>query len=117
MNTPRGFIGAMLEPCESKGQALLTAFFMLVIAGGALAIGYALYLYGDGMRITLLEEQAGEYSIGRKNRSGIYEYMFFGYLGAAIVWLFGALMVVCALIAPVRTLFPRELKKREEVLR
>lgn len=117
MNTPLGFIGAMFEPCESKGQALLTAFFMLVLAGGALAIGYALFQYGEGMRITLLEEQAGEYSIGRKNRGGIYQYLFFGYAGAAVVWLFGLLMLACAMIAPIRTFFPHSRKRREEVLR
>lgn len=117
MNTPMGFIGAMFEPCETKSQAFMTAFFMLIVAAGAVAVGYACYLYGEGMRLTLLEEQAGEFDIGDRNRGGVYQYMFVGYAAASVVGLFALLMVACAVIAPIRTCFPNARIKREDVLR
>lgn len=117
MNTPMGFIGAMFEPCESKGQALLTSFCMLIVAGGAIAIGYAMFQYGEGFRVTLLEKHQGGTDYGHRQESGMYQYMLFGYASAALLALFALLMIVCAIIAPIRTLFPKDLKKRERVLR
>lgn len=117
MNTPMGFIGAIFEPCESKGQALLTSLCMLIVAGGAIAIGYAMFQYGEGFRGTLLEKYEGGTDYGHRNESGMYQYMIFGYATAAILGLFALLMIVSAIIAPLRTLFPKKLRKREEVLR
>ncbi len=117
MNTPLGFIGAIFEPCESKGQALLTAACMLIVAAGAIAIGYAMFQFGEGARLTLLEAHQDGTDYGRRNESGLYQYMIIGYCVATITGLFALLMIVSAIIAPVRTLFPKELRKREEVLR
>jgi hypothetical protein len=114
VNTPLGFIGAMFEPCETKGQALLTSFCMLILAAGALAIAYPMYQFGELTRRTLLETDA---EVGATSTGPITNEVLIGYGAAGILGLFALLMIVCAIIAPIRTLFPKERSAREEVLR
>ncbi len=118
MNTPMGFIGAMFEPCESKSQAIMTAFFMLVVAAGALAVAWVLYKFGEGARITMSELDISDNSYRtRRAESGVYQYMIMGYAGAAIAALVALVFILTAIIAPVRSLFPKERKQRDQVLR
>lgn len=118
MNTPMGFIGAMFEPCESKSQALLTAFFMLVVAAGALAVAWVLYKFGEGARITMAEFDTSGNGYRRNSAEGdLAMYMLAGYAGAGIAALVSLVFVLTAIIAPIRSFFPKEFGKREDVLR
>ena len=110
MNTPMGFIGAMFEPCESKAQAVLTAFFMLLVAAGALVVAWVLYKFGDSVRLTGVEYEAAQTGYpGRQTEPGLLQYMIMGYAGAAILALVALVFVLTAIIAPIRSFFPKEL--------
>lgn len=116
VNTPLGFIGAMFEPCESKGQALVTAGCMTVLAAGGLAVAWALFHLGEGFRETIAEFDLGTRR-GRSAEGDMAMYMLGAYAGCGIAALFALLMLTCAVIAPVRTLFPKGRTRKERVLR
>ncbi len=114
MNTPMGFIGAMFEPCDSKPQALLASVCMLVAAAILSALAYGMYQFGHLSRVTSVTmSQTGE----RYTDGSMFEQILFGYGVAAIAAMLALLLVVCAIIAPIRTFFPKEFSKREDDLR
>jgi multisubunit Na+/H+ antiporter MnhB subunit len=104
----------MFEPCETKGQALLTSVCMLILAAGALAVGFAMYKFGELTRSTMLETNSESETTGA---GPITNEVLIGYGVAGVMGLLALLLITCAIIAPIRVLFPRDPDKREEVLR
>ena len=103
---PLGLIRAMLEPCESKGQALLTGVCMLIVAGGAFAGAFALFMFAEATRLTIAEAASRGTSYGP--RMGLHETMFLGYSGALLAGLLTLLLLISAIVIPVRSLFPAD---------
>jgi hypothetical protein len=113
-----GFIGAMLEPCETKGQAVLTSVCLLVLATGLFAISYPLYHLGNNARADMIEYRESRddstYVRSRQQNDGFNQIMIYGYGGVLIFGGLGTLSVIGAIVIPVRSLFPNEFSKREE---
>ena len=109
----------MLEPCESKGQAVLTSVCLLVIAAGLFAGAYPLYHLGANARTDYIDyresrDSSTGYTRSRREDEGFFQIMLYGYGGMAIVGGLGALSLIGAIVVPVRSLFPNEIGERKD---
>lgn len=105
---PLSLIQAMLEPCESRGQAILTTVCFVGIALGLGASAYACFLYAQAAHATLAEFPVGRHGItGRdRARSGIYNAMALGYGGGGVLGLLSTTSMFCGIVVLIRSAFP-----------
>lgn len=107
--SPLGLIRAMLEPCETRGQAWLTSGCMLLMAIGIGAVCYACVLYTlvSHGALTELYEMTPKYKPSLSNRSNIYMMIAAGYTLTIVTGALTLLMLIASVMVLVRTALPK----------
>ena len=110
---PLGLIRAMLEPCESRSQAMLTSVCMFVFGLGIGAVAYACVLYTIASHGALRElyEITPEYDPSLGARSNIYLMLAAGYTLSIVTVALTLLMLIASVFVLVRSRFPAETGK------
>jgi Mn2+/Fe2+ NRAMP family transporter len=104
----RTLIKALLEPCESRGQAVLTMVGMLVVAILLFGIAFLCAGYAESARMTLSEFEVQQHKPSwlSKPHSGLYATMVIWYsiagvfaIGAGAFGVFG-IVIAARSVAP-----------------
>ncbi len=102
---PGSLISAMLEPCESRGQALLTVACFVFIAMAVFAGAYACFAYAQAARETI--PQMNFDSAYDRSRSGLDETMYMFFALSAPLGLLSALLCVSGIVVGFRSLLSK----------
>ena len=94
----------MLEPCESRGQALLTTLCFVLLGLGILAGAYACFLFAESARVTI--PQMNFQDTYARRRSGLVETMVLSYAASAAIALGGLFFCTCGAVVGIRSFFP-----------
>lgn len=102
--SPLGLIRAMLEPCESRGQAVLSAACFTIIGLAISAGAFACFQFAQAARETIPQMDFDDaYS---RSRSGLDVTMYRFYTFSAVLALGALFMFVCGVVVLIRSLFP-----------
>ncbi|MFG0244703.1 MAG: hypothetical protein ACF8MF_01460 [Phycisphaerales bacterium JB052] len=106
---PLGLIRAMLEPCETRGQAWLTSGCMFLLGIGIGAVCYACVLYTliSHGALTELYEMTPEYKPSLSNRSNIYMMIGAGYTLTIVTGVLTLLMLLGSVMVLIRAQLPQ----------
>lgn len=98
-----GLIRAMLEPCETRGQAILAAVCFAVIGLGIFAGSYACFQFAQAARETVPQMNFDD--AYDRSRSGLDVTMYRFYTFSAVLVAGSLFMFVCGAVVVIRSLF------------
>lgn len=99
-----GLIRAMLEPCETRGQALLSAACFTIIGLGVFAGSYACFQFAQAAQDTIPQMDFDDgYD---QNRAGLRMTMYRFYTFSAVLGVGSLFLLVCGAVVLIRSLFP-----------
>jgi hypothetical protein len=103
---PLSLISAMLEPCASRGQAVVTIACFTILGSGVFAGSYACYMYAEAARETI--PQMNFDSLYDRRRSGVDQTMYMFYALSGLLAIGSALFMVSATVVGIRSFFPTQ---------
>lgn len=109
----RGFIAALLQPCESLAQAMLTALCLLLLAAGIGAGAYACIAFAESARATLPEFPVHPSLAHNRARTDLYITMGVWYTIGGLVGIASVFVAACAVIVGLRALLPSKRTQAE----
>ncbi len=99
---PPVMLAALLAPCASRRQALLTALCFGVLSLGALGAAYACFLFAHSARQSIAQMDFPDWR--SRNRSGLdaIMYIYFGF--GALLGLVSVFLGGCGVIVAMRSI-------------